>query len=146
MPGSSPIADEFLAALEQQGGEIDRLAGDAWQGGVVCCRVAGLGVVMVTATDMSPGQWSLAATDVQRVQQLAGERHEPCWFVFLIVRRDGRGANGYVVTDFDSPPVKRPFELNDDGYHIREKRNFDSLRLLLSTEKVADVLLRNKQA
>ena len=143
MADGIPVINEFLSELRNQGAEPE-LSGESWQRAGAVCLVAGLGHVMIVATDANPGQWSLAGADVQRLQQLAADDGVPCWFVLLISRRDGRGANGYVLKDLVSSPLKRPLELDGETYDVREKRHLDSLRLLLSTEKIADVLLRQR--
>ena len=144
MADGMPIIREFLDELRNHGAQTAS-SDETWQHGAAVCRVAGLGLVMIVATEANPGQWLLAAADVQRLQQRAATDGTPCWYVFLISRRDGRGANGYVVRDLAGSPLKRTLEPDGDDYDIREKRHLDSLRLLLSTEKIADVLLRHRQ-
>lgn len=139
------IIEEYLQALRDQGArpETVELAVDDM---VQCYRINGRGYVLVTASVTVPGEWWLPVDVVERLRVKAETEQVACRYVFLIVRQDGRGANGYIVDDFDSTPVKRAFDISEGQYHIREKRHFDSLRLLLSTEKVADLLLRNIHA
>ena len=143
MSAGLPIVEEFFAELKQRGANPE-ICNGSWQRAEAVYRITGLGYVLIAATDAAPGEWQLAEADVQRFQQLAEADEVPGWFVLLISRRDGRGANGYLLSDLDSAPVKRPFDCEDETYHVREKRHLDSLRLLLSTEKIADVLLRNR--
>ena len=78
------------------------------------------------------------------MRRRADEEGVKACFALLIERRDGRGANGYILEDFSSTPVKREIEEVDGQLVIREKRHLDSLRLILSTEKQADLLLRRR--
>ena len=143
MVAGLPIVEAFFSELKQRGANPE-ICNGPWRRADAVYRITGLGYVLIAATDTAPGEWRLPEADVQRFQQLAEGDDVAGWFVLLISRRDGRGANGYLLPDLDSAPVKRPFDREDDCYHVREKRHLDSLRLLLSTEKIADVLLRNR--
>jgi len=137
------LLQQYQAALENRAAElcqIDDLGSDAQP----VFMIAGLGYLLVTVSLDSPGLWRLDQTLVNSVQQRASDEGVSCWFALLIERQDGRGANGYILADFSSTPVKRDIEHEDGQLVIREKRHLDSLRLILSTDKQADLLLRKR--
>ena len=91
-----------------------------------------------------PGNWQLDRERVDAVSQRARAEGQAVFYALMIQRRDGRGANGYILTDFASSPFKRPLEPEGEQWIIQEKRHLDSLRLILSTEKQAELLLRKR--
>jgi len=137
------VKQEFHDLLLQNGAEIGAcdLSKECAVGDDVF-NVNGLGYVVVLASTENPGSWEFEESFVKALIDLSQDQN--IWYVFLIVRQDGRGANGYIVSEFNQKPVKKPFEAVDGIYTIKEKRNFDSLRLLLSTDKIVNILLRNK--
>ena len=137
------VKQEFHDLLLQNGAEIGAcdLSKECAVGNDVF-NVSGLGYVVVLASTENPGSWEFEESFVKALIDLSQDQN--IWYVFLIVRQDGRGANGYIVSEFNQKPVKKPFEAVDGIYTIKEKRNFDSLRLLLSTDKIVNILLRNK--
>jgi len=137
------VKQEFHDLLLQNGAEIDAcdLSKECAVGNDVF-NVSGLGYVVVLASTENPGSWEFEESFEKALIDLS--QGQNVWYVFLIVRQDGRGANGYIVSEFNQKPVKKSFEVVDGKYTIKEKRNFDSLRLLLSTDKIVNILLRNK--
>jgi len=139
------VKQEFYDLLSQDGTEIEvfelpencSVANDAY-------IVKGLGYVVILASSENPGEWEFEESLESDLNSLCQNHQQKVYYVFLIVRQDGRGANGYIVSDFNDKPVKKPFEVLDGKYRVKEKRNFDSLRLLLSTDKIVNILLRNK--
>ena len=141
--GRETLLQQYLAALRTHGAGIDRVA-DLGSDEQPVFRLTGLGYLMVAITLEFPGLWQLDQTLVNSLQQRATDEGVTAWFALLIARRDGRGANGYILSDFSSTPVKRDIDVEDGQLVIREKRHLDSLRLILSTDKQAELLLRKR--
>jgi len=140
---NATVLQQYLAALQARDAvleRIDKLGSDEQP----VLRIAGLGYLLVMVTADLPGLWSVDQALVTAVQQQASNEGVSSWFALLITRRDGRGANGYILSDFSSSPIKRDVEHEGDRLVIREKRHLDSLRLILSTDKQADLLLRQR--
>lgn len=135
------IEQDFIETLKKQGAALETIA----QQQTKVFKLEGLGWLMLTATDSVPGSWQLDQALVEQLQQQAAQQDQPLWIVLLIVRRDGRGANGYILPDLAASPLKRPLVAENGSYQILEKRHLDSLRLILSTEKLATLLLRQRE-
>jgi|GEM_PF-6653453 len=142
-PDSAGLLQQYLTALRDRGAEMHRIDG-LGSDDQPLFRIKGLGYLLVSMTQEFPGLWQIDQTLVDEVQQRADEEGVNAWFPLLIARRDGRGANGYILADFSSTPVKRDIEAVDGRLVIREKRHLDSLRLILSTEKQAELLMRKR--
>jgi hypothetical protein len=134
---------QYLTALQERGAELHRVD-DLGSDEPFVFQIAGLGYVLVSISLDFPGLWRLDQTLISLVQQRASDDGVAAWFALLIARRDGRGANGYILSGFSSTPVKREIEHDGEQLLIREKRHLDSLRLILSTDKQADLLLRKR--
>lgn len=106
--------------------------------------IAGLGYVLVAVSLEIPGAWQLDRNRIEAVNEHARNEEATVYYALLIKRRDGRGANGYLLTDLVSSPFKRPLEMAAREVLIQEKRHLDSLRLILSTDKQVDLLLRKR--
>jgi len=137
------VLEQYLAALQARDAGLERVE-DLGSAEQPVLRVNGLGYLLVTLTSDFPGLWRLDQTLVSTVQQRANDDGVASWFALLIERRDGRGANGYILSDFSTTPVKRDVDHEDGLLVVREKRHLDSLRLILSTDKQADLLLRKR--
>ncbi len=140
---ANDIFTEYLAYLQHQGVNPERQLALSDKNHSVLL-VPGLGYVLVIATVEFPGLWVVEQTFLTKLEHQAESQSQPLWIALLIARRDGRGANGYILSDLNSTPVKRPIEPEEGQFIIREKRHLDSLRLILSTEKQVDLLLRHK--
>lgn len=138
------IFTQYLACLQEQGAnaQVEETMGDKDHPVLL---IPDLGYVLVLTTTEFPGLWSFESSLLEAAQQRAEAQMLPLWIALLIARRDGRGANGYILSDLASSPVKRPIEPENGGFIIREKRHLDSLRLILSTEKQVNLLLRHKK-
>jgi len=137
------LLQQYRTALEDRGAEMSRVE-ELGSDEQPVFMIAGLGYLLVTVSLDFPGLWQLDQNLVDSVQQRAGDEAVSSWFALLIERQDGRGANGYILADFTSTPVKREIDHEDGQLVIREKRHLDSLRLILSTDKQADLLLRKR--
>lgn len=140
---SAALLQQYLAALRSREAELELIA-DLGNDEQPVYRIIGLGYLLVTVSQETPGLWRLDQRLVAQLQQRASDEGLGSWFSLLIARRDGRGANGYILSDFESTPVKRELECDEGQLVIREKRHLDSLRLILSTDKQADLLLRKR--
>jgi hypothetical protein len=137
------LLEAYLNALRERGGAatiVDAL-GDAQQTVVF---IDDLGYVVIAISVDFPGCWQLEQARIDAVCRQAAAEERTVWYALLLQRRDGRGANGYILSDLESSPVKRAIEAEDGQLLIREKRHLDSLRLILSTEKQAELLLRKR--
>jgi len=141
--GKDELLRLYLDALRERGGEptdVYALSGERH----TVIFIDGLGYVVVAVSIEFPGYWLLDKACVENIQRHAASENQSVWYALLIERRDGRGANGYILSEFASSPVKRPIEADGEQLIIREKRHLDSLRLILSTEKQAELLLRKR--
>jgi len=137
------LLQSYLDALRQRG--VEPVTVEALSDETQCVVfIDGLGYVLIVISLDTPGYWQLQRINVDAVNQRARSEGQSVFYALLIERRDGRGANGYILTDFDASPLKRPLEMEGDQVDIQEKRNLDSLRLILSTEKQAELLLRKR--
>jgi hypothetical protein len=134
----------YLSALQERGAQF-KLTDELSDAGQTVIALAGLGYVWIDVSLDFPGKWKLPLDSVGVFRQRAEKENQAVFYALLIERRDGRGANGYILTDFESTPVKRPIAAEDGQIVIEEKRHLDSLRLILSTEKQADLLLRKRR-
>lgn len=138
------LLQQYLQALRSRGAELARVD-DLGHDDQPVYKVAGLGYLLISLTAELPGLWQLDHHLTEQIKARAETEAVASWWALLIKRRDGRGANGYILSDFDSTPVKRPIEIEAGQRVIREKRHLDSLRLILSTDKQADLLLRQRR-
>ena len=141
--GDTALLQQYLTALQERGAELQGIDGPGSDDQPLY-RISGLGYLLVSVTREFPGLWRIDRNLADELRRRADEEGVKACFALLIERRDGRGANGYILEDFSSTPVKREIEEVDGQLVIREKRHLDSLRLILSTEKQADLLLRRR--
>jgi hypothetical protein len=133
----------YLGALRDRG--VDPIVIEAMNDETqTLILIESLGYVLIAVSRETPGYWQLDRDTVDAVSQRARNEEQAVFYALLIERRDGRGANGYILSDFSSSPLKRPPEIEADQVIIQEKRHLDSLRLILSTEKQAELLLRKR--
>lgn len=137
------VLQQYLAALQSREAELERVV-DLGNDAQPVYRITGLGYLLVSLSQDVPGLWKLDQALISQMQQRASSDALACWFSLLIERRDGRGANGYILSNLESTPIKRELDSEDGQWVIREKRHLDSLRLILSTDKQADLLLRKR--
>jgi len=133
----------YLDALRERGAEpvaVEALSDDRQ----CVVFIDGLGYLLIDISLDFPGSWKLDRERVDAVSQRARAEGQGVFYALMIERRDGRGANGYILSDFTSSPFKRPLETDGDQLIIQEKRHLDSLRLILSTEKQVELLLRKR--
>ena len=154
----------YLDALRERGAEpvaVEALSDDRQS----VVFIAGLGYLLIAISLDFPGCWQLDRERVDAVNHKgrsvlrvfplmfypgtplyhrARAEGQNVFYALMIERRDGRGANGYILSDFTSSPFKRPLETEGDQLIIQEKRHLDSLRLILSTEKQVELLLRKR--
>jgi len=143
-PASSTLIQQYLAVFQDRGVQPEPVK-EFCDDNHLVLFIPGLGYLLVALSIEFPGLWHLDEMLFQKIQQRSDSESQPLWMAFLIERRDGRGANGYILKDLVSSPVKREIETNEGQFTIREKRHLDSLRLILSTEKQVDLLLRNRK-
>jgi hypothetical protein len=133
----------YLGALRDRG--VDPIVIEAMNDETqTLILIESLGYVLIAVSRETPGYWQLDRDTVDAVSQRARNEEQAVFYALLIERRDGRGANGYILSDFSSSPLKRPLEIEGDQVIIQEKRHLDSLRLILSTEKQVELLLRKR--
>ncbi len=140
-------------ALEEQGGHVQGL--EAIQGEGLrqvlsmdddLRHVPGLGLVCLRVCEAPPGAWTIADTLLEQLSSLQEETGAAWWLVLLVPRVSGEGAQGYILGDLSSPPVKNPPQSGGGELLIKERRHLDSTRMILSIEKLATILMRNSKA
>ena len=108
--------------------------------------VPGLGVVCLRVCEMPPGTWHIAGELFDRLESLKKEAAIVWWMVLLVARISGEGAQGYILNDLEAQPIKSAPQLDDAGLLIQERRHLDSTRMILSIEKLANILVRRRNA
>lgn len=64
-----------------------------------------------------------------------------CLYILLVSRKDGRGANGYILKGLKSEPLQGKLSEQKKYFKINEKTNLNESKKILSLEKVAEKLL-----
>ncbi|HFD92268.1 MAG TPA: hypothetical protein ENJ22_03170 [Gammaproteobacteria bacterium] len=103
--------------------------------------VPGLGLVCLRVSETPPGAWSVPDALLDRL----ASSESAWWLVLLVGRLSGEGAQGYILGDLSSPPVKNPPQSEGGVVSIQERRHLDSTRMILSIEKLAAILMRHRQ-
>lgn len=155
---SDSIRDAFLASLRLAGSSVETMASLASATTNLTVRslfeklgradrnvyfVRGLGLINVHVRSQSPGWWNILKTVKDDLDTLHGELGIARFFVLLIGRADRFIADGYIITEFDQPPLIKSPAIEETKYSINEIPNLDLSRKLLSLDKVARVLLAN---
>ncbi len=104
--------------------------------------IRGLGMVCVRVSETPPGDWTVPGGLVERLDALRAGNGTAWWLVLLVARLSGEGAQGYILSDLSSPPIKNPPPSEGARISIRERRHLDSTRMILSIEKLAAILMR----
>lgn len=149
------IRDAFLQALESEGVSVETMADLAAKGPDETFRnlflglgragrevyfVRGFGFVNVHIRSEPPGWWNILKTVKRDLDILSKEFKIGCYFVLLVGRNDVYVADGYIVTDFKSPPFLRPPGVEDTKYTVNERQQLDPTKRISSVRRVATSL------
>ena len=110
--------------------------------------VGGVGLINIHVRSDPPGWWNIIGTvhnDFMSLSKLAdGNPGVPCYYVFLVGRKDQHIADGYIATDFNTPPfIQAPrIEQKTKKYRVTERQNLNQNRILSSISRVARTLLQ----
>jgi len=155
---SDSVRDALLTSLRSQGASVETMASLASDTTTSTVRslferlghagrevyfVRGLGLINVHVRSQSPGWWNILKTVKNDLDTLHGELGIARFFVLLIGRPDRFIADGYIITEFDQPPLMRDPSVERTKYTINEMPHLDQSRKLLSLDKVTKALLSN---
>ncbi|MDO9417408.1 hypothetical protein [Pararhizobium sp.] len=156
---SDRIRDNFLDSLKSQGASVETMADLALQATESTMRrlfdglgragrdvylVRGVGLINVHVRSKSPGWWNILKTVKEDLDILHKEFGVIRLFVLLIGRPDRFVADGYIITEFDEPPLLRSPGIEKTKYTINERQHLELSRKILSLEKLAMTLLARK--
>jgi hypothetical protein len=91
-----------------------------------------------------PGWWNILKTVKQDLDIIQRELGVVRFFILLIGRKDRFIADGYIITDFDKPPLVRGPGVEQTKYTINERQHLESSRKILSIERLVAALLARK--
>lgn len=149
------IRDAFLQSLKSEGVSIETMADLAAKGSDETFRnlflglgragrevylVRGIGFVNVHIRSEPPGWWNILKTVKTDLDALAKGLKIGCYFVLLVGRNDMYVADGYIVTDFKSPPFLRPPGVQDTKYTVNERQHLDPTKRISSVKRIATSL------
>ena len=121
--------------------ELRNLMHSLGQAGRHVFRVGGVGFVNIHISTSDKGFWGVQQSVKNDFDALAKFGSVPCFYIFLVSRKDSFIANGYIASDLISPPFVRPMSPKANGFRINQKTDFDPSKELLSIRKVARELV-----
>ena len=104
----------------------------------------GVGLINVHVRSEPPGWWNILKTVKRDLDSIQNELGIVRYFVLLIGRQDRFIADGYIITDFDQPPLLRGPGVEKTKYTINEKQHLESSCKILSLDRLVDTLLARK--
>jgi hypothetical protein len=102
--------------------------------------VRGVGLVNIHVRGKAPGWWNILKSVKDDLDYMHSHGVKS-FYVFLVGRNDRFVADGYIATDFASPPFSRPPGVEVTKYTVNEKQHLDQSKKLLSIDKIAKTLL-----
>ena len=108
--------------------------------------VKGVGLINVHVRRESPGWWNVLKTVKDDFDTLRKELNLKNYYILLIGRNDKYIADGYIATDFETPPFTIYPGAETTKYTINEKQHLNNSERLRSIEKIAKVLLGTGEA
>lgn len=156
---SDRIRDALLDSLRSQGATVETMADLASQATDPTVRqlfdglggsgrdvylVRGVGLINVHVRSESPGWWNILKTVKKDLDILHNQFGVARNFVLLIGRPDRFVADGYIITEFDQPPLVKSPGVEKTKYTINEKPHLELSRKVQSIDKLATALLARK--
>jgi hypothetical protein len=154
------IRDAFLGALRAQGVRVDVLEEVVAEttDQVICdlfhrlgragreiYLVRGVGLINIHIRSAAPGWWNILKSVKADFDALAKAIDGKTFYVLLVGRKDPKDihvANGWVVTDFVSPPFLQPPSEEATKYTVKERLHLDEHKRVLSVTNMAQTLLQ----
>lgn len=107
--------------------------------------VRGVGLINLHVRSEPPGWWNVLKSVKGDLDWLKENLNLGCYYVLLVGRSDHFVADGYIASDFNSPPFLRSPGLEATKYSINERQHLDRSKVLLSVGKVAATLAAHRK-
>ena len=104
--------------------------------------VTGVGLINVHVRSESPGWWNILKTVKRDFTALSTSLGMPCYYIFLIGRKDQHIADGYIATDFNQSPFIHPPHEEPKKYSIHASQHLNQNRIILTINRVAQTLIQ----